>query len=150
MSAGKREEIIEKAESWLKEIGFEYSKEIVETEDGEKEPMLFVRFKGTGKLPDYDVQIKARGEWVICMARLAKSKQVPRGKRADIYHALLNTNYRYSEVTFSSNADGDLFVECEVHRNAKLLTFEFEFKSLPVGMSIFAEQIAPKYGIKLQ
>jgi hypothetical protein len=149
MSADERDTVIKKAEGWLRELGFEYSKEKMETSDGKTEPMLFIRFKGKGELPDYDVQINAHGDWVICRARLAKAKLIPKSKRAELYHDLLNMIYRYSELTFSSNDEGDVFVECEVHRNVRPLTFELEFKTLPVGMSIFAEQIAPKYGVKL-
>jgi len=149
MSADKREDVIKKAEGWLTELGFEYAREQVETGGGEREPMLFIRFKGKEKLPDYDVQINARGEWVICKARLAVAKQIAKSKRAGVYGALLKANYRYSEVNFNLNDEGDVFVECDVHKDARTRTFEVEFNSLPIGMSIFTEEIAPEFAIKL-
>jgi len=145
----EREAVIEKVEGWLEKLGFNYAKEQVDSEGGGKEPVLYIRFRGKAKQPDFDVYIIARGDWILCRARLATADQIPKAKRAEFYRALLNAVFRYSEVSFSADDDGNIFVECDIHRTSDLRTFEEEFKSLPVGMGIFAEELAPKFGIKL-
>jgi len=136
-------------EGWLKQLGFNYLKEQVESKDGGKEPVLYIRFRGKAKLPDFNVQINALGDWAVCRALLAMEKQVPKAKRAGFYRSLLQANFRYAEVTFSADEDGSVFVECDVNRDADVRTFEEEFKSLPFGMSIFVEEIAPRFGVEL-
>ncbi|MHA1731198.1 MAG: hypothetical protein ACTSU5_04610 [Promethearchaeota archaeon] len=96
-----------------------------------------------------EAKLTTMGDWIKVKLLLLRSDEVPKAIKLDLYERLLVANFELSEVTYSLDLDGDVFVETDMPVGTTYENFESEYGSVEFGAKYFIDEILPAMTEKL-
>ncbi|GAB4315025.1 MAG: hypothetical protein Kow0069_16670 [Promethearchaeota archaeon] len=82
-------------------------------------------------------------KWLQVKVLLMRNEHVPPKVRADLHRMLLEANFSLNEVTYSLDADLDVFVETDMPVDTDFDNFAVEYGSVEFGVNYFLGTIIP-------
>ncbi len=141
----KIDKMLNTIDEYLKSLNIPFNRNeiLLDPDTKEKLPVIETVYKHKNK--EFLVILGGDGTWIRIKALVAKVDDLPANKLQYIYQQCLYANFVYDEVTFSSDRNGNIFVEADMLATSDLESFKHEFFSIAVGIDFF-ENLLEKLG----